>query len=438
MHLDTALGHYGDVLISRCKGPQQEAIEMPGSALFRWHEHARLFAGDIQAARAINADEHIFRQIAPQPTYTALSNLGAAITGSDSFCVCDDVLPPDLQIKADDFLTLTGGSSGHPKIICRSQASWIASFQVNADMFAMVTNDSTAVLGKLSHSLALYGVLEALHLGLDAYALDELRPKSQCSAIIKHKITNLYATPTQLRMLTRHAENQCLPSVRLILCGGGDLDSLTQQAAQALCPNAAIHVFYGAAETSFITVSDKNTPIGSVGQRYPGATLRILDTQGEQTKGIGEVWVKSPYLYNGYLSGASEHTKIHNGFVTVGEMGQLDSNGNLWLKGRKTRMIRIADQSVFPEQIEAFIATLPDLGPNAVVPIPDKIRGNRLVAVLQGTEDQKTAAAVQDQCRHKFGALACPTRVLFHPAFPTLPSGKIDLVALTTWLKDQT
>lgn len=410
---------------------------MTPAASFNWDERARLFVGEAAIARPIKSAVPAFIPIAAQPTHNALSELGLAVRSGSSFCISDGALPAGVQTPPSDFLTLTGGSSGQPKLIRRTQASWTASFDINAIQFALTADDSVAVLGKLNHSLALYGVLEALHLGMDAYALDEMRPASQRVTLSERQIRVVYATPTQLRLLAQTNRGPALPAVRLILCGGGTFDQPTKIAAQTLCPNAAIHVFYGAAETSFITLGDVNTPDGSVGRAYPGVTLDVRDANGRRTSQVGEVWVKSPYLFEEYISGDSADTRRNGGFVTVGEMGQLDANGDLWLIGRKGRMLTIADQNVFPEDIEILITNKLKVDLCAVIPMPDATRGHRLIAVLQGQLDAGTAQALKDLCREKLGALRTPAKVLFHPAVPLLSSGKIDLIALAKWVEEQ-
>lgn len=410
---------------------------MTSAVAFDWNERARLFAGHNAIVRPGVAALPAFVSIAAHSTNTALTQLGRAVQSNSGFCISDTPLPKAAQTAASQFLTLTGGSSGQPKLIRRTQASWIKSFAVNAEKFALTTDDSCAVLGKLSHSLALYGVLEALHLGMDAHALDEMRPATQCATLAERQISVIYATPTQLRLLAQTSRGTPLPAVRLILCGGGTLDLSTKSAAQTLCPNAAIHVFYGAAETSFITFADATTPDGSVGRAYPGVTLQIRDPDGAPTSQVGEVWVKSPYLFEGYLSGGSVDTQQKDGFVTVGEIGRLDAHGNLWLIGRKGRMVTIADQNIFPEDIENLITNNLQADLCAVIPVPDASRGHRLVAVLQGQPDAAIVQTVKDICRAKLGALRTPTKVLFHSELPLLSSGKINLVALAKWVKDQ-
>ena len=73
------------------------------------------------------------------------------------------------------FETLTSGSSGSPRRILRSMESWTRSFAVNSGLFGIGPGCRVAVLGDLVHSLALYGALEAVHLGAGVQLLAGVR-----------------------------------------------------------------------------------------------------------------------------------------------------------------------------------------------------------------------------------------------------------------------
>lgn len=404
---------------------------------FRWHPDAQLFAGAEPVPRSVSPPTPHFCAIHAANTADALPALGAALQSGRGFCLYEGIDPAGLASEPDQFITLSGGSSGQPKGILRRQSSWIDSFDTNRRLFGYTAQDRIAVLGRLSHSLALYGVLEALHLGLDAFALDPVPIRRQAALLAAERISILYATPTQLRMLVLGASDEPLPQIRLILCGGGALDDSTARTVQNLCPNAAIRVFYGAAETSFITISGSDTPLASVGQAYPGVTIQIRDETGRETTQIGEVWVRSPYLFERYALGHADDTQLRDGFLSVGEMGRLDCTGHLYLMGRKTRMLQIADQTVFPEEIEAQICAATPIAACAILPRPDPVRGHRLIAVLEGPANADLAAEVQRLCRERFGPLVAPKQILFHLALPLLASGKIDLPKLSKWVEDQ-
>ena len=409
---------------------------MTGQDSFIWHPNASAFVGQDLFVRAqMTAAPAAFSPILATTDRAAIQGLSDALAQEHGFCLHDGPLPPDLRAPSGSFLTLSAGSSGAPKIIQRSQASWISSFHVNADRFGYGSDDRVAVLGQLTHSLSLFGVLEGLHLGLDVHLLAALTVHGQHQALQSSAVTVLYATPTQIRLLTqRGARSPCL-ALRVLLCGGGPLDPATRAAARAMFPNAVCHVFYGAAETSFVTLGDRDTPEGSVGRPYPGVELQIRDENGRPTQATGEVWVRSPYLFAGYARGDSETTRWDGPYLSVGELGHLDANGCLWLRGRTSRLVTIADKTVSPEAIEATIAALPGITSCAVLPLPDPMRGHRLVAVIAGGSQGPSHAEVRDACRRVHGSQIAPNRIHTHPAFPYLSSGKPDLRAVARWLE---
>lgn len=383
---------------------------------FHWHPDARAFAGADEVTPQTGT---VPRHIPAQPVAAALSMLGQSLSGGTPFCIGDHAHPNLETLEFTQFATLTGGTSGTPKIIARSDASWIHSFAANAAQFRYTTADSIAVLGALSHSLALYGVLEALHLGLNAHALSPLPAAGQVAQIRQHGCTILYATPTQLRLLRTDAP---LGDLRLILCGGGALTPATRVHIATLCPNAALHVFYGAAETSFVTMSDSKTPAASVGRPYMDVQIEVRDP--DET-GNGTIWVNSPYLFNDYLHGNSDHTVRDGAWLTVGEQGRLDDQGNLFLRGRAGRTVNIADQSVYLDQLETEINAAPHLPTCVLLVRADRMRGHHVIAVVEGATSATVHAEILAHC--KAHNLHAPRDVVFLDPLPQLSSGKPDM-----------
>jgi long-chain acyl-CoA synthetase len=408
---------------------------------FRWHPNARLFDAT--------------GEITPQPPQGPIaedSALGLArVIGLRAFRVGALDEPPPATGDETVFETLTSGSTGKPRRIRRTQGSWTASFAVNAAL-GIGPGARVAVLGRLIHSLSLYGAIEGLHLGAEVHLLDSFRPDRQRKALGQRHITHLYATPAQLRLLD--GPRTC-PDLRLILIGGSKLDPTLRQALGVLAPNAKVREFYGAAETSFITLADETTPDASVGRPYPEVDLHLDPS--------GEVWVKSPYLFLDYadafhhcinvlqaarnpepvqrpsraearqktcasaLNSETAPTRWRDGWLSVGEIGWMEQ-GYLYLKGRAGRMVTVADQNVFPEEIEAFMATLPGITRAAVLPVPDPKRGTILIAMAQG--DPSKEAEILKNLRAELGSLKAPKAVIWQADWPTLPSGKTDLKAL--------
>ncbi|WP_371168091.1 AMP-binding protein [Aliiroseovarius sp. 2305UL8-7] len=329
----------------------------------------------------------------------------------------------------------SSGSTGAPKTIRRRPASWIASFEVTKAQYAVSASAPYAVLGSLTHSLTLYAVVEALHLGCDLTVLTGLSPRAQIAELREQKTRVLYATPTQLRQLIETGAAPLEP-VSGVFCGGGKLDEATKGRAALFFPNADIREFFGSSETSFITISDASTPTASVGRAYPDVDLQVRDAKGCITDGAGEIWVRSPYLFDGYAYGKSDDTRWDGDYLSIGEFGSVDQAGNLTLLGRKNRMVTIADHNVFPELAEAHIQSNANVEKCAVVAIPDPLRGHVLVAIVERASDVGCAEALLGSCRSALGLHASPRRIEFVDRMPMLDAGKPDLMALMQMLED--
>jgi long-chain acyl-CoA synthetase len=377
---------------------------------FRWHPEARLVngAGDVvaqaKATGAVLPDD-------PQGLAQAFDLKAFRIGAADQ--------PPPEALAVPVFETLTSGSTGQPRRILRTQGSWTASFAVNAS-FGIGPGADVAVLGDLVYSLSLYGAIEGLHLGARVHLLGGLRPDLQAKALAKRRISHLYASPAQLRLLL--TTQPFCPDLRQVMVGGSKLDPTLRAAVQTMAPATTVREFYGAAETSFVTLADSETPEGSVGRAYPGVELAVE---------AGEIWVRSPYLFLGY-AGDPGSARWRDGWLSVGEMGRL-TDGFLFLHGRASRMVTVADQNVFPEEIETMMLGLPGIARAAVVPVPDARRGHVLVALVQG--DPSLESTILTDLRRRLGPLKAPKALMWQQDWPVLASGKTDLGALEARLK---
>ncbi len=357
--------------------------------------------------------------LAPALTLEALPNLAPA------------PFPPPPAPEAPFYVGFTSGSTGLPKGYRRAHRSWIDSFAVSDAEFGLSEDDVVLAPGGLAASLHLYGVVHALHIGATAVMMRQFHPRRALRLIARHGVTALYATPTQLQMLVEAGAGERFPSLRLIMISGAKWRAETRAATLALFPTAGIAEFYGASETSFITISHPNeaVPAGSVGRPARGVTLRIRDAAGRDLPAdeAGAIWVGSTLLFDDYACGHAPETRREGGFLTIGDHGRLDEAGFLYLHGREKRMLVTSGLNVYPEEVESVLATLPGIAEAAVFGLPDPLRGVELVAVLRGTFDEP---ALRAACRALLPAAKIPRRFLSLEHWPRTSGGKADLRAL--------
>jgi long-chain acyl-CoA synthetase len=120
---------------------------------------------------------------------------------------------------------------------------------------------------------------------------------------------------------------------------------------------------YGLTETAPIVTL--NHPFharkGSVGKPIAGVEVKI----GED----GEVLVRGENVTSGYYKAEGENQlAFHDGWFHTGDIGSLDSEGRLQIRGRKKEMIVTPEGlNVFPEDVERVLAEIPGVRESAVI-----------------------------------------------------------------------
>ncbi len=117
---------------------------------------------------------------------------------------------------------------------------------------------------------------------------------------------------------------------------------------------------YGLTETSPVLAAEspENLRAGSVGKALPRVEIKIEDPDDD---GIGEIVVKGPNVMLGYLNQQEETDAVlKDGWFRTGDLGILDKDGYLWIRGRSKNVIVMKNgKNIFPEEIESLINVLP-------------------------------------------------------------------------------
>lgn len=334
------------------------------------------------------------------------------------------------------YIGFTSGSTGMPKGFERTHGSWLKSFDVTEAEFGIGAGDHVLIVGSLQHSLHLYGAVHALHVGARVTVLDGFDPKVVASSLASGTITALYATPTQLHYVSSVLERrQPVSSLRLVMASGAKWPAEERRRMSAIFPQANLAEFYGASETSFLTVlhPHETPPDGSVGRPVAGVQLRIGDPDGPllPAGNTGRIWAKSPLHFKDYVCGEGPDTRWRDGWLTVGDHGYLDERGFLFLTGRENRMIISGGLNIYPEEVERVLEEAPDVANAAVFGLPDTARGERLVAVVHPAAGMHPSPEqLYQACVARLGRAYSPRDIHVWRAWPLTAGGKTDLVKI--------
>ncbi|WP_019182175.1 AMP-binding protein, partial [Microbacterium yannicii] len=181
--------------------------------------------------------------------------------------------------------TLTSGSSGTPRIVVRSAASWERSFGVVAALLDAGEDAVVSLPAPPSASLTLFSLAHALAGGP--------RPRLEGLTIggsgiddpMASDVTCFHGTPPALRAVLDAGPP---PRLRTALVGGSHLDAALRRRAEAA--GLRVTAYYGAAELSFVALDTGEglTP-------FPGVDVEVRD---------GVIWVRSPFVASGYIGAA--------------------------------------------------------------------------------------------------------------------------------------
>ncbi|MFY9560620.1 MAG: AMP-binding protein [Terriglobales bacterium] len=122
---------------------------------------------------------------------------------------------------------------------------------------------------------------------------------------------------------------------------------------------------YGLTETTggaFLNRPGK-VVIGSVGPPFPGVEARIIDPLPveEGAPPAGEIALRGPIVMKGYWNRPDASAEVlRDGWFYTGDLGYLDSGGNLFITGRRKEVIVLANgKNVYPEEIEGHYQKSP-------------------------------------------------------------------------------
>ena len=128
----------------------------------------------------------------------------------------------------------------------------------------------------------------------------------------------------------------------------------------------------------------------SCGKCVDSVEVRI-DSDDPYNK-VGEIQAKGYSLMSGYYKNeeATNAAFTADGWMRTGDLGLLDSKGNIFIKGRSKNMILSANgQNIYPEEIEAVVNNQPYVVESVVVD-----RGARLVALVYMDADKAKSEGV--------------------------------------------
>jgi len=355
--------------------------------------------------------------------------------------------PPDAEpTLADDPLVLyfTSGTTGHPKMVLHTQASYGIGHEITARFWQdLHPGDLHWTFSDMGWAKAAWGKLFGQwRMGAAVFLWDvQGRPDFDLALrlIGEHGVTTFCAPPTVFRAvvlfdLARYDWGR----LRHVVSAGEPLNPEVIREWRGATGRQVLDG-YGQTETVNLVANYRCLPVreGSMGKPTPGFDVRIIDDEGTvldpgETGHIGvRVRPERPVgLFKEYWRDPEATANAMRGdFYDTGDTAEMDEDGYVWFVGRADDVITSSAYRIGPFEVESALVEHPAIAEAAVVGKPDRMRGEivkAFVALKKGfTGDEAMRKALLGHARKRLGPAVAPKEIEFKDSLPKTKSGKI-------------
>lgn len=384
----------------------------------------------------------VIQQEVALPAVTAARELGMGVlrirpalqSPADMFAL-EECAPPAGELPGREtdaaLLLYTSATTGRPKLVPLTAGNVDAIAANNLRALPLDPNDRLLALMPAYHANGLAAVLTQWSCGGSVIAPPEFEPSAFPHWVDRFRPTWFTAGPAMLRAILTvaraHPEIFERAALRFIRPSGAAVEPELLEALETAL-RAPVLPGYGMTEAPGITRSTfENRKPGSAGQSS-GCDLVILDELGNPLPPDmeGEIAVRGAAVMSGFLDDPdANHAAFRNGWLLTGDLGRLDTEGFLFITGRRKEMINRGGQKVSPGEVDAVLLLHPAVEDAAAFPVPHPTLGEEVAAAVV----QRQASSVSERELRRFfaGRLAAfkvPRWIVFVDRIPRSQSGK--------------
>jgi len=353
----------------------------------------------------------------------------------------------DITVRPDDlaWLFYTSGTTGMPKGAMLTHGNLLAmTMNFYADICPGFGPDDVVLhAAPLSHGSGCYALPNigkaAANIILESKTFD---PDLVFKTIEKHRVTNMFAAPTMIKLLVESpaAGRYDHSSLRAVSYGGAPMLVEDLKAAMKKLGPCLVQLFGQAESPMTITylphrdhVPD-GTPLkvkrlASAGFPRTDVEVKIFDSEDNELPPgeTGEIVTRSDLVMKGYWRNPDATAgTLRNGWLHTGDVGYMDENGYLFIMDRSKDMIISGGENIYPREIEEVLIRHGGVREVAVIGVPDPKWGEAIKAVISLKEGEiVTDTELIAFCRDHLASYKKPKSVEFVDELPKNNYGKI-------------
>jgi long-chain acyl-CoA synthetase len=357
------------------------------------------------------------------------------------------------KTEADDVVCIlhTSGTTGTPKGVLSTNRNFNA-MSVQFRHSCCGFQDGDTFLNQVPPFLA-YNVMVALHCPLtyhmNVLLLPKYEPEKFAKNMLKLRPNNAVAGPADYgTFLDVKNIKTDLAFLHGLGCGSDAMNIKKKEAINQLFERQGSKgkILEGYGMTEVGSAACMNLPQcyvdGSVGIPLPYMSFCIYDDETDKELPyyeMGEICISGPTLMAGYYKNQKETDeviKIHEDgerWIHSGDLGYMDENGNVYIKGRKKRIIILENgMKLYPYLIEQAVMELSEIHTCCAVKGVHKSGINAVACVFYTVEQECTESAEKierrllEKCKKELSDMYEPLLFLKMDTLPLTQNGKVD------------
>jgi acyl-CoA synthetase (AMP-forming)/AMP-acid ligase II len=350
--------------------------------------------------------------------------------------------PVDVEINDWDpcGLYFTSGTTGMPKPILLSHKNMECAAITEKRHHYQSHDDNFILIPPLYHTGGKMHWFGSLIVGGRATLLIGINPKSIFEAVSEEKGTIVFLlvpwAQDILSALDRgelKKEDYDLSCWRLMHMGAQPVPPSMIARWKQYFPKMQYDTNYGLSESTgpgAIHLGIENEDkIGALGKPGFNWEVRIVDDNGNDVPQgeIGEIIVRGNGVMREYYKNPEQTAKtIIDGWLYTGDMGQVHSDGFIYLVDRKKDLIIVGGENIYPAEVEEVIQSHPKVYDVGVIGIADERLGEVPVAVVDPQPGENlTEEELGEFCEQNLPRYKRPRGFIFDKV-PRNPTGKIE------------
>ena len=257
----------------------------------------------------------------------------------------------------------SSGTTGGSKGIALSHYAINSNADSIIDYMNLTLDDCIYITKSMSHASTISGeLLVALKTKSKLVISTTLAlPRYTLRNISLYNVTTMCINPKLLSMYVDEQNRAIydLSSLKTIYVSGDILTDKLYDKSHTAFSNIAIYNVYGLSEAGPRVTAQRSCccKSNSVGKPIKGVKIMLVDQYGNPSK-IGEygiIHVNTPCLFNYYVVGDRKHSSLYNNWFNTGDVGYIDSFGELHILNRVDDMITINAHKIYPRDLEKAI-----------------------------------------------------------------------------------